>query len=70
MDKKAYLDGVNLDLFDRVEIYRPDLAHLRRIVFVPGKVMYINRAADADANILKLAYYEEELLELLLDDLA
>ena len=69
MDKKAYLDGVNLDLFDRVEIYRPDLAHLRRIVFVPGKVMYINRAADADANILKLAYYEDELLELLLDDL-
>ena len=69
MDKKACLDGVNLDLFDRVEIYRPDLAHLRRIVFVPGKVMYINRAADADANILKLAYYEDELLELLLDDL-
>lgn len=69
MDKKTYLDGVELDLYDRVEIYRPDLAHLRRIVFVPGKVIYINRAADADANVIKLAYYEDELLEVLLDDL-
>ena len=69
MRKHACVDGVNLDLFDRVEVYRPDLAHLRRIVFVPGKVIYINRAADADANVIKLAHYEEELLELLLDDL-
>lgn len=69
MKKPTYIDGVNLDLFDRVEVYRPDLAHLRRIVFVPDKVIYINRAADKDANVIKLAYYEEELLELLLDDL-
>lgn len=67
--QKKRIDGVNIDMFDRVEIYRPDLVHLRRIVFVPNKVIYINRAADPDANVIKLAHYEEELLELLLDDL-
>ena len=69
MKKTTYIDGVKLSLFDKVEVYRPQLPHIKKIVFVPGKVIYINRAADDDANVIKLAHYEDEVLEMLLDDL-
>ena len=68
MKKAVYIEGVKLDLFDRVEVYRPQLAHIKKIVYVPGKVIYINRAADPDASIIKLSHDEDEVLELLLDE--
>ncbi len=69
MKKTTYIDGIKLSLFDKVEVYRPQLPHIKKIVFVPGKVIYINRAADDDANVIKLTHYEDEVLEMLLDDL-
>lgn len=65
--KQSYIDGINLDLFDRVEVYRPDLGHIRKIVYVPEKVIFINRAAEDNANVIKLSYDEQELLEMLME---
>ena len=44
-----------------VEIHRPEIRNVRKVVSVPNGVIYINRAAAPSANIIRLVQRLDEL---------
>ena len=48
--------------FPVVGIYAPEIAHIKKIVSLPHKTIFINLAAAADANVIRLVQREEEFI--------
>ena len=55
--------------FDRVHVYEPDHAHIRRFISMPRKVVFINDAAPADAKVLRVGWAaDDDLFRLPFED--
>lgn len=52
---------VDIKKLQAVEIHRPELKNVRKVVSVPNGVIYINRAAAPSANIIRLVQKLDEL---------
>lgn len=53
---------VDIKKLQTVEIHRPEIRNVRKVVSVPNGVIYINRAAAPTANIIRLVQQMDELL--------
>ena len=52
MNRKRISKPMNVyEAFDRVGLEIPQLPHIAKLIVAPMKVVFINRAADPDANI-------------------
>ena len=67
MKKLPLINGVDVRLYDRVEVYNPRMSHIKKIAYIPGKTIYINRAAKSDAVVIKVCYDEYDLLDTFLN---
>ena len=55
MNRNRIGKAINVyEAFDRVGLEIPQLPHIAKLVVSPIKVVFINRAADPDANIDRL----------------
>ena len=59
MSRKNYVPKPRVNKFkglDVVDVYEPCYSHIRRWVSIPRKVIYIKRAANPDAKIIRIGW--------------
>lgn len=67
MKKPPLINGADVRLYDRVEVYNPRMSYIKKIAYIPGKTIYINRAAKPEAKVIKICFDEYDLLETFLN---
>ena len=67
MKKPTYINGVDINLFDRVNVYKTRMRNVRKMIHMPSKTIFINRAADPDAKVIKICFDDDDILEMLMD---
>ena len=67
MKKPTYINGVDINLFDRINVYRTRMKNVRKLIHVPSKTIFINHAAAPDAKIIKVCFDDDEVLQMLMD---
>ena len=67
MRKPTLINGVDINLFDRIYVYRTRMKNVRKLIHMPSKTIFVNRAADPDAKIIKVCFDDDDVLEMLMD---
>ena len=67
MRKPTYINGVDINLFDRIDVYKTRMKHIKKMVHMPSKTIFINHAADPDAKVIKICFDDDDILKMLMD---
>lgn len=67
MKKPTYINGVDINLFDHIEVHKTRMQHIRKMIHMPSKTIFINRAAAPDAKVIKVCFDDDDVLKMLMD---
>lgn len=68
MPRRNHPKNVSTRSFDVIDMYEPTAADVRKIISLPRKTIFINRAAKPDAKVIRVSCADDDLYRMPLDN--